>query len=342
MSLSLKLYNDILFLSLRPWNFGKQSDIKFKQLLLEVKKQYYTRQPIYEVKFVKPLSNIRKYYHAIIEYEAIQYLNYLHADITAALSDAEQHYLIHIALNKVISQKIKEVALVIQERAYTPEQFDLSQQPKFNDPSIANESYILHLLKYHLVRLIMEIQDSYQNYLREDALSPDEIYYKYFNETAPESAYIIEAENYPNTAQAVPRAQQKNSKPAFKSIRDDIWEDGKNIYTYNQLITNASRFAQIEEQLYENEIIDSNYQFIDKHGMKKFLSAYYHQLLRKGYFRKRILPGNIIVKNLDARKFLDHRYKTNVDKQFRIWDNDQEGLLKFIETNYWLDNISAC
>jgi hypothetical protein len=338
MDNKLELFNDILFLNHRPWIFGKQSDIKFKQLLLEVKKEYYTHQPNFEVDFIKPLSNIRKYYHSIIEYEAIRYLNGFHAEISEALSDNEKSYLIHFALNKLISQKIKEIAQVIQERGYTPEQFDLKHQSNKN---IADESYIIHLLKHHLVRLVMEIQESYPKFLKDDALTPDEIYYKFFNEAVPERPYIIEAENYPNANQ-IPQPQQKENKPVFHAYRDDIWEEGKNILLYNQLIKNPSRFAHIEEELYDKGLIGSNYHFTDKHGMKKYLAAFYHQLIRKGYFQSRIFPGNIVVKNRDITKFLDHRYKTDVDKQFRLWDNKQEELLKFIEKDYWLDHIPTC
>lgn len=341
MSNTLEVFNDILFLNLRPWKFGKQSEIKFKQLLLEVKKEYYIHQPNYEVDFLKPLSNIRKYYHAIIEFEAIRYLNALHTEVSAALSDSEKSYLVHFTLNKLISPKAKDTAKVIQERRYTPEQFDLKHHPKTANAKIADESYILHLLKHHLARLIMEIQKSYADYLKDEALSPDEIYYKFFNEAAPERPFIIEAENYPNTNQ-VSQPQQKESKPPFKAIRDDIWEKGKNIFLYSQLITNPSRFAQIEEELNDKGLIDNKYHFTDKHGMKKYLAAYYHQLIRKGYFRKRIFPGNIEVKNRDITKFLDHRYRTKVDKQFRIWDNEQQELLKFIEKDYWLDHITPC
>ena len=226
----------------------------------------------------------------------------------------------------MLSQKIKDTAQKIQERNYSPDQFEIKHQKRIADINIADESYILHLLKHQLVRLIMEIQDSYPDYLKDDALIPDEIYNKYFNEAAPERPYIIEAENYPNTNQA-PQPQQKNSKPAFNAIRDDIWEEGKNILSYNQILTNPSRFAHVEEELYDKGLIDNNYHFTDKHGMKKYLAAFYHQLKRKGYFNKRLFPGNIEVTDLSIRKFLDHRYKTNVDKQFRLWDNDEEGLV---------------
>ncbi len=341
MKNALELYNDILFLNYRPWIFGKQSETKFKQLFSEVKKEYYSTQPNYEIDFIKPLSNIRKYYHAIIEHEAIRYLNDLHSEIAEALNQNEKSYIIHFALTKTLSQKIKETAQLIQERNYSPEQFDLSKQNKPTEKSQANESYILHLLKHQLVRLIMEVQDSYTDLLKDEAFTQEEIYYKYFNENAPERSFIIEAEDYPNTKQII-QSKEKEAKPIFNAIREDIRESNKNVYSYSQLVENPSRFAQIEEELYENDLINENYGFTDKYGKKKYLAAFYHQLIRKGYFNKRIFPGNIETKDLFIRKFLDHRYNTYVDKQFRNWDNNQDDLLKFIEKDYWLDKISPC
>lgn len=340
MTNELELFNDILFLNHRPWIFGKQSDIKFKQLLLEVKKEYYAHQPKYEVDFIKPLSNIRKYYHTIIENETRRYLNDLHTNISEALNEDEKSYLVYFAINKLISQKLKEIAQVITEREYTPEQFDQNRPSKKVEPGIADEAYILHLLKHHLVRLIMEVQDFYPDYLKNEALQPDEIYYKYFSESAPERSYIIDASNFPNIIQT-PQPHHKD-KPAFNAIRDDIREKRKNILAYKQLIKNPSRFAQIEEELYSRELIDSNYNFTNKHGKKNYLAAIYHQLIRKGYFNNRIFPGNVEVKNRDITKFLDHRYKTDVDKQFRNFHNNPEELVQLIENDYWLDQILAC
>jgi len=243
---NLELFHDILFLNHRPWKFGQQSDIKFKQLLLEVKKEHYTHQPNYEIDFIKPLSSIRKYYHAIIEYEAITYLNDLHSEISAALNYNEKSYLVHVALTKLVSQKLKETHQVIQERNYTPEQFDLKLQTKKVDTNTADESYILHLLKHHLVRLIMEIQDSYQEHLKEDALTTDEIFYTYFNEAAPERPYIVECEEI-----AVPiKKQVIKTEPEFKPIYQNIKPILKSKADY-EIIFKPQIFGDIESKLYE-------------------------------------------------------------------------------------------
>lgn len=184
----------------------------------------------------------------------------------------------------------------------------------------------------------MEVQESYQNHLKEEALSEEEIYYKYFNEQAPVPSLIGIADNYPNL-KAIPIKEKKEDKEPFNALRQDIRTEKKGILTYDQLIKNQSRFAQVEEDLFERKLIDKNYQFIDKYGQKRYLAAIYYQLIRKGYFNKRIFPGNVEVKPSQIRKFLDHRYNSDVDKQFRIWDGTPKELIDFIEKDYWLDHI---
>jgi hypothetical protein len=341
MNEPLNKYNELLFLGLRPWKFGKQSEQKFKELLVDLKKEYYINQPHYELEFVKPLSNIRKYYNVLIENEAIIFLNDFHAGFKQALNDNEKNYLMHNTLNKVLSQKIKETQNIIIERNYSSEQFSVPQGNKQADILISNESYILHNLKHQLIRLIMELQDSYSDYMNEEPLNMEELYIKYYNEEPPSPSYINEAVNYPNTRQAV-NQKQVAEKPVFNPIRQDLRETKKGIYSYDQMIKNQSRFADFESQLFDKVFIDENYEFKDEYGQKNFLAAVYHQLIRKGYFNERIFPENIENKPLYIRKFLDNRYNANVDKQFRNWDNTQEELLNFIEKDYWLDNLLPC
>jgi hypothetical protein len=334
----LELYNDILFLDLRPWLKSKDPDLKFKQLLAEVKKEYFTYQPNYEVDFIKPLSNFRKYYLAIIEHEATRYLNDLHTEILSSTNSDEIKYLVHFALTRTLSQKLTEISKILEDRTYRQSQFDLSKGNLSSDKSVADESFAMHCLKHQLIRLLMEVQESYQDHLKEDVLSEEEIYFKYFSEQAPQPSFIGIAANYPNIKK-VQFKEKKEEKEPFNALRQDIRAEKKGICSYNQLIKNPSRFAQVEEVLFENGFFDKNYQFSDKYGQKKYFAAIYHQLIRKGYFNNRIFPGNIEVKPKQIRKFLDHRYNSDVDKQFRIWDGSPKELIDFIEKDYWLDHI---
>ncbi|MGQ1910976.1 DUF6617 family protein [Marinifilum sp. RC60d5] len=338
---AIELYQKILFLELRPWQMNNLSDLKFKHLILDIKKEYYTHQPNYEVVFCKPLSYFRKYYNNLIEYSAINFLNEFYSEIQLTSNKSEIAYLVNQAINKKLSQKLKEIDQVIQSRNYTPEQFDLNSPNKAKDPTIADESYVIHLLKYHMIRLFMDIQETYKNELHGEYLSKEEIFYKYFNENPPSQEIIIEADNFPNTNPII-KTSTEETKPTFNPIRDDIRPNNTKVLLFEQIIKNPSRFSHIEELMYEKELIDDNYNFKDKYGIKRYLAALYHQLIRKGYFNSRYFPENKEIEPLMIRKFLDYRYNSNIDKQFRTWNNDQAGLLNFIEKDYWLDNISAC
>ena len=341
MKNTLNIYNDILFLNLRPWIFGKQTDSKIRQLLSEIKEENYKTPPKYEVTFIKPLSNIRKYYQKIIDNEDINYLNELHTAISNTLNKAEKEYIVSCAINKIIAQKMNETAEVINERKYTPEQFDLKRQSKISDTHLADESYILHLLKHHLVRLTMEIQEFYSQYLTE-ILSPEEIYNKYFNETSPKEKYISDANNYSETYQVNDIKQQKLTKATFKIIKGDIHPGKKDVALYNDIIRNPDRFGRFEEQLSIHQFINENYFYCGKQGYKNKLAIIVHLLIEKNYFnnfndteRRKITPRDII-------KFINHRYDIDIDKQFRMYKNESEKRAKYIDSTYWLYNLLAC
>jgi len=345
MANELEKYNAILFLELRPWLNSDEPDLKFRQRFAEVEKEYYTYRPNYELDFIKPLSYFRKYYKAIIDREAVIFLNDLHTNVTASETVEEKKYHVHTALARTLSRTFRDVVQILTERNYSPDHFDLNLGSNPKNRSLSDESFVVHYLKHELVRLHLEIQESYTDYLKEERLSEEEVYFKYYNESAPQPSLIIPAENYPDIPSPVTlktEEQEKEYGTTFKSLRSDLRPEEKGIYSYDQLIKNPSRFAQFEEDLYSHELIDQNYQFQNKHGQKQYLAACYHQLIRKGYFRDRIFPGNIQVKPLFIRKFLDHRYNTNVDKQFRNWDGQQDKLWKYVEKIYWLDQILSC
>lgn len=334
MKNALGLFNDILFLNHRPWKFGKQSDTKFKQLISEVKKEYYSIQPNYKIDFIKPLSNIRKYYNVLIEYEAIRYLNGLHLDISEALNKNEKSYIVNFALTKTLSQKIKETAQVIQGKNYSPEQFDLSNQNKLTNRSQSDESYILHLLKHQLMRLIMEVQDSYTDLLKDEPLTQEEIYYKYFYETAPEKPYIIDCENI-----VIPIKQRKvKEEMLFKPILRDLKPIMKSKADY-KIILKPTLFGDIESRLYEYGIIDLEYYFIKnkKQSNNTLLAAVYQTLIQNNYFRRNIIGTHKKYTDLAICQYLDERYSTDTSQQFRRLTKAQIKAAKI--KLLWLDNI---
>ena len=109
-----------------------------------------------------------------------------------------------------------------------------------------------------------------------------------------------------------------------------------------KLLKNDIRFAAFEEKLFENGYIDSDYRFTDKHGYKNELAQIYHHLISKRYFHPILFPEKLPITNLQIRKFLDHRYSTNIDRQFRNYSEKPTVIADFIESHYWLSNLPSC
>ena len=158
MASELEKYNAIVFLHLRPWLNSDETDLKFRQRLAEVEKVYYTYRPNFELDFTKPLSNFRKYYKAIIDREAVIFLNDLHADVAASETVEEKKYHVHAALSRTLPRTFRDLVQIQTERNFSPGQFDLIHGNNPKNRSLADESFVIHYLKHELVRLYLEIQ----------------------------------------------------------------------------------------------------------------------------------------------------------------------------------------
>lgn len=325
-------FQNILFLELRPWMNTTIPEAKYKELQQNLKKEYYAFQPLYEVDFTKPLSARRKYYHALIETEAIQYLNAFNNEMSAALNDQEKKYWVHTTLTKSISQKLKEVKDTIESFGY--------HLNKFSDSSTNNntldDAYIIQLLRFQLIRIYLEIQDGYKQHLKEDALTFEELNEKYFSETLSTS-YIKEAAKL-NLTSSSNSINAKPVSPSFEPKAFDFRPVAKGILSYQTIIKNSDRFLRFEEQLFSHDLIDENYNFRNKHGQKQELAAAFQTLIQKGYFNARKFPENKVIKPVEIRKFLDYRYTSNTDKQFRDWNNPDK-LSDFVSSRHWIDKL---
>ena len=341
MTPPLDIYNRILFLDLRPWTLTGISEAKFKQDLNDLQKAHHQFQPTYELSFPKPLTNKRKYFLTLIKSEAIRFLNHFHQQVNDSLNDQAKTYLVHMALTRTLNSKLNEVHQIILDRGYNQDLFITTPGTFKVDSSTADEAFILFSLMHQLVCLYLEVQDNYHSYLTAESLSENEIYLTYFGHSSPEPSLINKAEKIEHVSPANPLLNIKSSTN-FKPIASDMREEAKGILSFKDVVKDADRFASFEESLRIYEFIDDKYNFSDNHGMKNNLAMIYHHLIKKGYFNKRRFPGNKEIKEVDIRKFLDHRYNTDVDKQFRSFRNKPEEIAVFVDKYSWLSNLPIC
>jgi hypothetical protein len=338
MTSLLETYHNILFLELRPWLQRDASELKFKQDLIGMPKENYQFQPLYELSFPKALTFKRKYYLALIDNQAIAFLNSLHICVSEAPVENSKRYHVHMALTRTLSALLSDISRVIKERQYTPAQYD----PKFDklpdDPQLSDEAFILDYLKHSVVRLFLEIQDTYPDLLKNEKLEEADIYLKFFNQNAPSPSFFVEAERIVAPNAVIPIDKKENKTP-FKPFAYDFKDTPKGILPYETIIKTPPRFTLFEEKLFDQGYINNKYEFVNNHGQKNELAMIYHHLINKGYFNKRRFPGNREIKDQDIRKFLDHRYKADIDKQFRNYRKEPEKIAEFVGTHYWLHNL---
>ena len=119
------------------------------------------------------------------------------------------------------------------------------------------------------------------------------------------------------------------------------------LLSFNQIIAlnKADNFVRLELQLFENGIINENYNFVTEKGNKQILAAFILKLYETGYFNKRLFLDNKPSKEIKGpaiTKFFANRYgaNSNANKEFRNFQLRQKQKYDNIISSYhWLDQI---
>lgn len=312
-----------------------KTDNQFEIESKKLKTKIPVTTPSFEIEFKRPLHPIRKYYYKRISNETTALFNEL-VNAFSSKNVLEENIFLYQKFYNVFSQNLNNIHDYIKNGYVKPEHY---LSPEYNYYS--NEAYIIFFLKANAVMLLMELQDRFSAYSSNDILSIEEIYEVYFLENAPKDLLIIPISII--TKNQV--TEKKSEEPLkFKPILGDIETRPKveKILSFKKLIKQPKKFSILEEKLFNNRIININYNFIADKGNKQLLAAFIHHLIRNDYFQPRLFPGNIIIKERDITKFFAHRYGSicDCDKEFRNFKNkDKHKLQKLIDNNYWLYTI---
>ncbi len=316
------------------------SEEKFRQLLAGIEKAYYAFQPRYEISFNKPLTAKRKYYYALIEKASTQYLNSVTDDIAASSNINERKF--------SVSTSLKSISKLLSDASNLVGTYSLhfkNLETKSPDKETLDKTYIIQALRLHLCRIYLEIQDSNIDFLKEEPLPFDELNEKYFSDSIPNS-YIKDAPKLKsNDAFIKNNKSASEEKPTFVPQAFDFRGKKDDVLSYNEIIKSPSLFSRFEESLYQNEFIDEKGKFRKSdHGKKEPMAAIYQTLIHKGYFNKYkfVKTKRKEIQPLDIRKFLDERYQSALDAQFRTWGRNQKKLAEFIGNHYWIDKLPTC
>jgi hypothetical protein len=343
MNNDLSIINRIQRTDLRPWTIV-YSDDKFRSEINGIAKVEMESVDFYTFQFENAYNPKRKYFKLLIDNTLNLYFNNTLHRLSAALSDDQRKYILHSTLNTDLSPLISETGRVIQETGYKLVNYGTRNIDTSDIPlSDGDNPFVLHYLKFKLIAIYLEIQDGNKIYLKDDPLSLDDLLMLHFNHSLG-NTYIqknkvetLEKENATNTQKS-----PETEAPKFIPIKGDFRDIAKGVLSYAVVVRNPDRFAAFEEKLFANGYIDLDCKFSNKHGLKNELSIIYHHLISKRYFFDKYFPGNKILSNLLIKKFLNHRYIVNLDKQFNNYNDKSNDVADFIESHYWLSNLPSC
>ena len=341
MSNELSLYHQLLFLDLRPWMKRDVSESKYKELLQSFSKENISFRPLYEVSFIKPLNAKRKYYHALIDSEATSYLNTFERNFFSAEKVNEKKYWVHTTLSKVISQKLKEASKIIKANEYYLDQILPGVKPNSKAEHLLDETYILQFLKCQLIRIYLEIQKAFKPFVKEDELTEEELHSIYFKEEIFTTSFLKKI-TYNEPIKETGSKIIPDTESIFTPEKREIREATKGVLSYKEIVSKTDKLARVESILFEQKLIDKEYSFVPTHGNILKMAAVYRVLLNNEVFLKITFKDSkkVTVTDLHIKKFLNHRYAVNIDKEFRNFGKE-EVLKTFLSNNLWVGQLSS-
>jgi hypothetical protein len=327
--MNLKTIDNILHHELAPWLPQNKLMDKFKVQLRELTLQSFNT--FYELEYLPQLNEKYKCYYLTVNNTVYSYIAQFKESFNEAANSDHQSFIIN-KFNNHISQFFVDTQEVIQQRGYNFEEINL---PINN--TIRDEIYIIHLIKNYLIWLYLEVKEIVQDHHGFEFLDEEIIRGKFFNEFEFES-FIHEVPE--QIKQEVQLEQYKKvKKSSFTALPYDFREPKNGVLVYEDIVIRSGELSEFENKLHQNNLIDDHYNFIKNrqtHNSENFALALL-ALLSKGYLRKQNIGK--VIKSSDYRKFFEHRYGGNVDKQMRNFEKQPEKIQQFIEDNYWLSSL---
>jgi len=337
MNPELVVFNKILFQEFRPWMMNQTHETKFKEMHLGLAEVPPSFSLLYEVDFIQPLTFKRTFYSKLIHIASITYLNSISTIVSSVTNASEFSFWSATLLTKAIPTKFEDIERAISDRESQLEKLSKSLNAIGSDKEHQDNIFVLQCLKYHAIWIFLEVQELLKNHVS-NFITEETIHLKYFSEPQPEITFVKQ-----KLSKIAPIQESRIVNPpiGFQPIGYDFRSGFTNL-TYSTLIKNSTRFQNMEVQLYSSQIIDLQYNFIRRKGNKDLLAAIYHALISKAFFSEYKHPGKQKIKTLDIRKYLDNRYGSDIDQQFRSLGKNHEKLNEIIGKHYWIENLLPC
>lgn len=342
---NLEYVYKIIYGNERPSKKAKLSNAEYKNLFLKIPKVNLNTIPKFEIKFSKPLPEIRKYYFQSIHNSIIAAINELEMQIESETELERFH-----TIDQYIPRKLNSLLKDLNEEIVKSDLklfYYLNLKNSNISESIANEIYVFQCLKYYIIYFYNHIQIKYPAYLEENILTLEEINDTFFKEEYSD-IYIVPNNQY-KEIKVVKEIEETRGiesneifiKPKLPIHKCDIRINSK-VIAYDELIRNPVKFSNFEQLLFDYGYIDENYEFIENHGKKKEMAFIFNILIKKNYFYEMSFPSKTEIKRIEIRNFLNTRYCSKIEKQFNDLNNKPDLVEQFQNSHSWLDNLPSC
>ena len=119
---------------------------------------------------------------------------------------------------------------------------------------------------------------------------------------------------------------------SFEAIEDDFREGYSGRISYDDIVC-KKEFKYLEELLFEDGIIDAEYNFIEVRGNKKALAATIKFMIDEKYFRKSNYKHSRNFEFHHYRQYLDHRYGTSTNETMKKMPDNEVKL--YFQSKRW-------
>lgn len=207
----------ILFGSLKPWGNRNLPQDKFKFDIQSIDDVEPAFTPRYVMSFFKPHTPKAKFYKKYIDIEAVNYINKVNYLVNQAADEDLRHYWVYTTLNKKLHQFLLDFALELERHDYQLDYIDPVKVNKLKDREISEETYVIHYLKHSIIRIYLEIQSAFRDYLDDEPLEIADFYRNYFGEPN-EFGFITEIPTQDEQAKPKPKTRTPKDTTLYHSI----------------------------------------------------------------------------------------------------------------------------
>ena len=309
----LATFSSIIESDNSPWRRSHLPDAKYRQMLAALPKQLLKRQIEYVPAFLPPLVPIQQYYTRLIENAFTEYLNEFLTLMEGATIDPERNYYVTTALEGEMNQQLQDIADCFAKYDL-PNVTDPSELEKLRAPTgNNNDAFIINVLKFHLLAIVLNIQDLYPDFTTTLPKGYSDLHLYYFYEALPDGFFVAPPASY--IAQQ-PAAKAAKKAPAFEPIMGEI--EGRKIghVSFEDLIKSKSLLGKMESHLIELKYLTTQYNLTDKpkKGVKREVCALILEMERRDGFKKHFFCNNKKTEITSAHilSFFNIRYQTDL------------------------------